>query len=78
MPAFLRRPFWFLVLLKNFSKKDILFFLGSPTGTNFRILKLKLIRVNQRDYGSKYEVKSYLGISMKVMIREDMKRLIKW
>ncbi len=30
------------------------------------------IDVNRRDFGSKYEVKSYLGISMKVMVREDM------
>ena len=30
------------------------------------------IEVNLRHFGSKYEVRSYLGISMKVMIREDM------
>ena len=30
------------------------------------------IEINCRDFGSKYEVKSYLGISMKVMVREDM------
>lgn len=30
------------------------------------------IEINRRGYGSQYEVKSYLGISMKVMIREDM------
>lgn len=30
------------------------------------------IDVNLRDFGSHYEVKSYLGISMKVMVREDM------
>ena len=30
------------------------------------------IEINRRGFGSKYEVKSYLGISMKVMIREDM------
>lgn len=30
------------------------------------------VEINRRDFGSKYEVKSYLGISMKVMIREDM------
>lgn len=30
------------------------------------------IEVNTRDFGSKYEVKPYLGISMKVMAREDM------
>lgn len=30
------------------------------------------IEVNRREFGSRYEVKSYLGISMKVMVREDM------
>ena len=30
------------------------------------------IEINRRQFGSKYEVKSYLGIPMKVMIREDM------
>lgn len=30
------------------------------------------IEINLRGFGSKYEIKSYLGISMQVMIREDM------
>lgn len=30
------------------------------------------VEINRREFGSKYEVKSYLGISMKVMIQEDM------
>ena len=30
------------------------------------------VEINRRNFGSKYEVKSYLGIPMKVMIREDM------
>jgi hypothetical protein len=30
------------------------------------------IEINLRDFGSKYEMKSYLGISMKIMVREDM------
>jgi predicted nucleotidyltransferase component of viral defense system len=30
------------------------------------------IEINRREFGSRYEVKSYLGISMKVMVREDM------
>ncbi len=30
------------------------------------------IEINRRNFGSKYEVLSYLGIPMKVMIREDM------
>src|SRR3989339_257836 len=30
------------------------------------------IEINRRDFGSKYEVKSHLGISMKVMVKADM------
>jgi predicted nucleotidyltransferase component of viral defense system len=30
------------------------------------------VEINRRNFGSKYEVKAYLGISMKVMVREDM------
>ena len=30
------------------------------------------VEVNRRDFGSKYELKSYLGIPMKVMVCEDM------
>ena len=30
------------------------------------------VEINRRDFGSKYEVKSYLGIPMKVMVREDI------
>lgn len=30
------------------------------------------VEVNRRKFGSRYEVKQYLGISMKVMVREDM------
>lgn len=30
------------------------------------------IEINLRNFGSRYEIKSYLGIPMKVMIREDM------
>lgn len=30
------------------------------------------VEVNRRNFGSKYEVKSYLGIPMKIMIRQDM------
>lgn len=30
------------------------------------------VEINRRDFGSKYDVKAYLGISMKVMIKEDM------
>jgi len=30
------------------------------------------IEINRRSFGSEYEIKSYLGISMKVMVRQDM------
>jgi len=30
------------------------------------------VEINLRNFGSRYEVKSYLGISMKVMVKEDM------
>ncbi|MBU4350809.1 nucleotidyl transferase AbiEii/AbiGii toxin family protein [Candidatus Parcubacteria bacterium] len=30
------------------------------------------VEINRRDFGSKYDVRAYLGISMKVMIKEDM------
>lgn len=30
------------------------------------------VEINRRNFGSRYEVKSYLGIPMKVMVREDM------
>lgn len=30
------------------------------------------VEINRRVFGSTYEVKSYLGISMKIMVREDM------
>lgn len=30
------------------------------------------VETNRREFGSKYDVKSYLGISMKVMVQEDM------
>ncbi len=30
------------------------------------------VEINRRNFGSKYEIKTYLGISMKVMAKEDM------
>lgn len=30
------------------------------------------VDINPKDFGSRYEVKSYLGIAMKVMVKEDM------
>lgn len=30
------------------------------------------VEINRREFGSKYEIKSFLGISMQVMVKEDM------
>ena len=30
------------------------------------------VEINRRNFGSKYEIKSYLGIPLKVMVKEDM------
>jgi predicted nucleotidyltransferase component of viral defense system len=49
-------------------KRYTLFFLLSYR-EGFQNIK---VEVNCRDFGSRYEVKSYLGIPMKVMVREDM------
>lgn len=49
-------------------KRNTIFFLLSYEEKSQNIK----IEINLRDFGSKYEVKSYLGISMKVMVREDM------
>ena len=56
------------VIKDSYEKKNTLFLMISYND-KFRNIK---VEVNLRDFGSKYEVKSYLGISMKVMIREDM------
>lgn len=52
-------------------KRYSLFFLLSyadkvPAAHNIKV------EINMRDFGSHYELKTYLGISMKVMVREDM------
>jgi uncharacterized membrane protein YheB (UPF0754 family) len=52
----------------SYEKINTLFFMISYSD-KFRNIK---IEVNLRDFGSKYEIKSYLGISMKVMVKEDM------
>lgn len=56
------------VIKELFEKRYTLFFRISYI-ENLQNIK---VEVNQRDFGSKYEVKSYLGISMKVMVKEDM------
>ncbi|OGT53844.1 MAG: hypothetical protein A3F17_04590 [Gammaproteobacteria bacterium RIFCSPHIGHO2_12_FULL_41_15] len=49
-------------------KRYSLFFLLSY-GNNSRNIK---VEINLRKFGSHYEIKSYLGISMLLMVREDM------
>jgi hypothetical protein len=58
--------------LKDFKKKKFnLFYLLSYDEKNVNAQNVK-VEINLRDFGSKYEVKSYLGIPMNVMMREDM------
>lgn len=52
-------------------KRNTLFFLLSYNQKMKNAQNIK-IEINKRDFGSKYEIKEYLGISMKVMAREDM------
>jgi predicted nucleotidyltransferase component of viral defense system len=53
---------------ESYKKRYTLFFRLSYT-ENHQNIK---VEVNLRNFGSQYEVKSYLGISMKVMVKEDM------
>ncbi|MBY0353241.1 nucleotidyl transferase AbiEii/AbiGii toxin family protein [Candidatus Babeliales bacterium] len=52
-------------------KRYSLFFLLSYHDKLHNAYNIK-VEINRRNFGSRYEIKSYLGISMKVMIREDM------
>jgi len=52
----------------SFKKRYTLFFMVSYA-ENHQNIK---VEINLRNFGSRYEVKSYLGISMKVMVKEDM------
>jgi predicted nucleotidyltransferase component of viral defense system len=56
---------------ESYEKRYTLFLLLSYNDKNDKSHNIK-VEVNRRNFGSHYEVKSYLGISMKVMIREDM------
>jgi len=51
-------------------KRFTLFFLLSYTDKEEKAQNVK-VEINLRDFNSQYEVKSYLGISMKVMVKED-------
>lgn len=53
---------------ESHKKRYTLFFRLSYTDNHQNIK----VEVNLRNFGSSYEVKSYLGISMKVMVKEDM------
>lgn len=58
--------------IKDAEKKQFnLFFLLSYTNKIRGAQNVK-IEINRRNFGSAYHVKPYLGIPMKVMIREDM------
>lgn len=53
------------------NKRYSLFFLLTYKGKISGAQNIK-IEINKRDFGSKYEVKHYLGIPMQVMVKEDM------
>jgi predicted nucleotidyltransferase component of viral defense system len=58
--------------LKEAKKKRFnLFYLLSYDKKDINAQNIK-VEINRRDFGSKYDLKSYLGISMKVMVKEDM------
>ncbi|MEA3493270.1 MAG: nucleotidyl transferase AbiEii/AbiGii toxin family protein [Candidatus Margulisiibacteriota bacterium] len=52
-------------------KRYNLFYLLSYTDKVQGARNIK-VEINRRNFGSKYEVKTHLGISMKVMVKEDM------
>ncbi len=55
-------------LKENYKKRFSLFFMISYEDKSRNIK----IEVNKRQFGSRYEIKSYLGVSMQVMVLEDM------
>ena len=58
--------------LKRFWKKRFnLFYILSYDQKDLNAQNVK-VEINRRAFGSKYQVKSFLGISMQVMVREDM------
>jgi predicted nucleotidyltransferase component of viral defense system len=52
-------------------KRYSLFFLLAYNNKTPNAYNIK-VEINCRNFGSRYEVKSYLGIPMKIMIRDDM------
>jgi predicted nucleotidyltransferase component of viral defense system len=59
---------WYGTIKQSQQKRYTIFFLLSYKDKNRNIK----IEINLRDFNSKYEIKNYLGISMKVMLKEDM------
>jgi predicted nucleotidyltransferase component of viral defense system len=58
--------------LKQVRKKRFnLFYILSYDDKDVNAQNVK-VEINRRKFGSKFDVKSYLGISMKVMVKEDM------
>jgi len=58
--------------LKQIRKKRFnLFYVLSYDQKSINAQNIK-VEINRREFGSKYDVKSFLGISMQVIIREDM------
>lgn len=58
--------------LKQVRKKRFnLFYLLSYVDKDINAQNIK-VEINRRKFGSKFHIKSYLGISMRVMIKEDM------
>lgn len=58
--------------LKQARKKRFnLFYILSYDNKNINAQNVK-VEINRREFGSKYDVESYLGISMQVMVKEDM------
>ena len=57
--------------LKHEKKRFCLFFLLSYTGKLEKDQNIK-VEINRRSFGSRYEVKLFMGIPMKVMVQEDM------
>lgn len=56
------------VVRESYKKRFNLFFLLSYEDKSHNVK----VEINRRFFGSKYEVKSYLGVSMQVMVLEDM------
>ncbi len=57
--------------VKAQKKRYSLFFLLSYKDKSYGAQNIK-VEINKRSFGSRYEVKQYLGIAMQVMVKEDM------